>query len=351
MATSQNDFYNLYYKQGESEKNKLIQTKKDAAESDKKTINAYADDSVQAITDGYNADVSETNESYEDAFRKNDVQVKLNERYLERKAAEMGLTDSGMNRTQMTANQISYANQKGTLTAQRQKAIDTLAAAMRSNIREIETKRNDSLAQVESTLNNDIAQINADYASSVREQAANTYNAQNENTANWLSKYDSFLANLINEDFSPEYKLNLIENFSDTYGFESIKQANDALKRAGLDEYYYSEDGMLQQTEEALEQQKNNKTYTIRKTNDTANGFLGLKGLFGGIDSNDTYEIVDDETGKVVKTIENIDDFSSLTTEQKRKLSKLNINEEISTSDFNFSSDGLRRFIESISKE
>ena len=188
MAISQQEIYDEYYKQGEKDKNELINAKKDTAKSDEETIKAYADASVQAITDGYNADVAETTESYESAFRENDIQVKLNERYLERKAAEMGLTDSGMNRTQMTANQISYANQKGALTAQKQKAIDTLAATMRSKITEVETKRDDSLAQVKSNLNNDIAQINADYSSSVREQAAETYNTIYKTEAEEASK-------------------------------------------------------------------------------------------------------------------------------------------------------------------
>ena len=190
MAISQQEIYDEYYKQGEKDKNELINAKKDTAKSDEETIKAYADASVQAITDGYNADVAETTESYESAFRENDIQVKLNERYLERKAAEMGLTDSGMNRTQMTANQISYANQKGALTAQKQKAIDTLAATMRSKITEVETKRDDSLAQVKSNLNNDIAQINADYSSSVREQAAETYNTIYKTEAEEASKYN-----------------------------------------------------------------------------------------------------------------------------------------------------------------
>lgn len=178
MAVSVDERYKQYYNQGLKELNSQKNTLKKTAESDKNIINTNADASVQTVTDDYNTQISDTNESYEDAFKQNEVQVKLNERYLERKAAEMGLTDSGMNRTQMTANQLSYANQKGELTAQKQKAVDTLAAAMRAKIAEVKTNRNNSLAQIESTLNNNLAQLDADYASSVRQQAVDTYNAE-----------------------------------------------------------------------------------------------------------------------------------------------------------------------------
>lgn len=243
--------------QGEGGLNKKKEALKETAESDKKTINAYADDSLQSIRDGYNADVADAHESYEDAFRKNEVQVKLNERYLERKAAEMGLTDSGLNRTQMTANQLSYANQKGELTAQKQKAIDTLAAAMRAKITEVNTKRNDALAAVDSTLKKDIAQADMDFDKSIRETAAEMVKvdkeaetaktkAEQEAINTRTPKYEKLLIDIYNEDLLSEQKINAIETFGLAYGFETIEQANDILKRAGLDEdyeYVLKEDG------------------------------------------------------------------------------------------------------------
>ena len=178
MATSVDKLYQQYYNQGLDELNKQKNTLRNTAESDKNIINTNADASVQNITDSYNTQINDTEDSYEDAFRSNEIQVKLNERYLERKAAEMGLTDSGMNRTQMTANQLSYANQKGELTTQRQKAVDTLAAAMKAKISEVDIDRNSRIAQVESTLNNNLAQMDTDYAAAVRQQAVDTYNTQ-----------------------------------------------------------------------------------------------------------------------------------------------------------------------------
>lgn len=232
MAASVDELYKQYYKNGASELNSQKNTLKKTAESDKNIINQNADASVQSITEDYDTQIADTKDSYEDAFKANEVQVKLNERYLERKAAEMGLTDSGLNRTQMTANQLSYANQKGELTAQRQKAVDTLAAAMRGKIAEVNTERNTQLAQVESTLNNDLAQMDADYASSVRQQAVDTYNAEYKAEQEAASKYTYVYdtsGNVVDKYTADERK-NALADISAAFTGGAVDDANTAAR-------------------------------------------------------------------------------------------------------------------------
>ena len=211
-----------------TELNKQKEVLKNTAESDKKIINTNADLSVKNITDNYNTQISDTKETYEDAFLKNEVQVKLNERYLERKAAELGLTDSGMNRTQMTANQLSYANQKGELTAQRQKAVDTLAAAMRAKIEEVNVNRNNQITQVESNLNNNLAKLDADYAASVKQAQQAAHKAEQEaitKAAKTQQKDFSSLWKVLkdetdNRSSDDDYKLRLIDEYVMKYDID-----------------------------------------------------------------------------------------------------------------------------------
>ena len=103
MALSYDEYYKKLKEQGLSSVSKqeaaLIQNANDT----KKLYEDAANQSLAAIQEGYDTDLAETKQAYEDQFKRNEVQKVLNERYLERKAAEMGLTDSGMNRTQMTA--------------------------------------------------------------------------------------------------------------------------------------------------------------------------------------------------------------------------------------------------------
>ena len=223
MAKSVDERYEEIYNLGINEHNKNKETKKQTAQNDKQIINANADANIKNITNNYNTQIADTNKSYENAFQQNELQVKLNERHLERKAAEMGLTDSGLNRTQLTANQLSYANQKGEISRQKQKAVDTLAATMRSKITEVNTNRNNQIAQIDSALNNDLAQMDLDYASAARQQATDIYNAEykaeqereaerikaeqaNENK--YINVYDD-KGNVINKYTNDEKKQNL----------------------------------------------------------------------------------------------------------------------------------------------
>lgn len=178
--TSHDEYYKNFLKSSESSLNEGINTATKNAEKSKNIINTKYDGQKQTLQENYDAGVANTNEAYDDAFRKNEIQVNLNERYLERKAAEMGLTDSGLNRTQMTANQLSYANQKGELTRQRQKAIDTLAATMRAKMTDINNNQTADIAEVDMNLNTSIAQMKSDNQKWASEQASEMVKADKE---------------------------------------------------------------------------------------------------------------------------------------------------------------------------
>lgn len=105
------------------------------------TNNAIYDTQKQNVNSVYQQNVRDTVSSYEDALRSNETQKILNSRNIERRMAEMGLTDSGLNRTQQAAVQLSAANNAGAIQRDRQKAIDTLARAMASEISTIEANR------------------------------------------------------------------------------------------------------------------------------------------------------------------------------------------------------------------
>ncbi len=89
----------------------------------------------------YDGQMKDTKDEYRDLYRKNETQKYLDSRFIERRAAEMGSTDSGLNRSQQTAVALSHANQQGKLQRQEQKAIDTLAAAMTAKLTEIDTNK------------------------------------------------------------------------------------------------------------------------------------------------------------------------------------------------------------------
>lgn len=115
------------------------------------TINEIAAKNKQTITETHNAELKETEKSYDDQHRINAVQKLINERQVAENMANLGLTDSGLNRTQQTAVQLSYANQNAKLNTQRQSAIDALNRQMAAYITDIETKQASDIADVENT--------------------------------------------------------------------------------------------------------------------------------------------------------------------------------------------------------
>ncbi len=136
------------------------------------TSNKMYENQKNYANEEYNSQIKETKAQYDEAYRNNAVQKAVNERQIAETMASMGLTDSGLNRTQITANQLSYANQRGNIDRNLQKAVDSLALALRKSTTEIENNR---LAAE----NN----INQNYESTAATQATSLYNADAEKEA------------------------------------------------------------------------------------------------------------------------------------------------------------------------
>ena len=124
------ELYDIYKKQGTAQRDA------DVAASDK-----MYDTQRRQTQDTYDRQIKDTNNSYEDMYRENAVQRLINERKIAEDMAGLGLTDSGLNRTQQTAVQLSYANSKNKIDTNRQKAVDTLAASLADAVSRIDANK------------------------------------------------------------------------------------------------------------------------------------------------------------------------------------------------------------------
>ena len=222
MAKSSYDkYYEDLYKSGKGSVSAQETALKNAAETTKNLINQTANEELNAITEDYNSSVADVNKQYEDAFKRNATQRALNERYLERKSAEMGLTDSGLNRTQMTANQLSYANQNANLDAGLIKDVNALSAAMKARKLETEQKRRSDIATVESNLESSRAKLWSDYDAEVRSTAEDLYKSDADTQKSKSTAMNTLLSNLRKEDATDLDKQIYIKNYVDTYGVDS----------------------------------------------------------------------------------------------------------------------------------
>lgn len=124
------------------------------------------------VNENYDKVLKDTQEAYDEAYRNNAVQKMINERALEERTANMGLLDSGLNRTQQTAVQLGYSNQKAEIDRARRKAIDSVMLEKTGKINEIETNR---IAEQDA--------IKQNYNSQVASNANSVYKAELDNEA------------------------------------------------------------------------------------------------------------------------------------------------------------------------
>ena len=163
------ELYDIYKKQGTAQRDA------DVAASDK-----MYDTQRRQTQDTYDRQIKDTNNSYEDMYRENAVQRLINERKIAEDMAGLGLTDSGLNRTQQTAVQLSYANSKNKIDTNRQKAVDTLAASLA-----------DAVSRIDANKLADAEKIRSSYESGWNSAAQSTYAKElEEQTQRQKDAYD-----------------------------------------------------------------------------------------------------------------------------------------------------------------
>ena len=179
-------------------------------ENEVSTLNQVAATNKQTITNDYNAQISETEKDYNDLYDQNNVQRIINERRIAENMANLGLTDSGLNRTQQTAAQLSYANNQNRLSIAKQKAVEDLARVMNAKLSEIEIAR----AQNEQSIRSAYGQKAVDNATSI-------YNAEQDAAAKiqelQQDDYDKVMSVLGDKDYTSEYKQLYIDNYARKY--------------------------------------------------------------------------------------------------------------------------------------
>ena len=119
-----------------------------------------------AVKQNYAYETEKAEKAYDDSYRENAVQKLINERQVAESMANMGLTDSGLNRTQQTAVQLSYANNKASIDRQKQAQVDALAQQLAATLSEIDINKSTAVANIKSN-----------YETKAAENAASLYKA------------------------------------------------------------------------------------------------------------------------------------------------------------------------------
>lgn len=137
MANLETDYQKIL----ETQKNNLTSQRNES----EKNINSVHDSQIKSLKDEYNNSIHTVKTGYESDYQRNAVQKYINEKAIAEKNANLGLTNSGLNRTQQTAVQLSYANQKSNIDSGKNNALNELTQSLNSAISNIEQNRTSAL--------------------------------------------------------------------------------------------------------------------------------------------------------------------------------------------------------------
>lgn len=223
--------------------NKILEEETAALEDLKKkqqdTINKTHDNKISSEKDIYGKAIDDAKVAYESEYQKNAVQKLINEKQIAERNANLGLTDSGLNRTQQTAVQLGYANQKGNIDLAKQNALDTLSQNLATSLANIEQSRITSLADLDTSIQSQ-AQSNAMNRYNTNVEANTKMFSASQNSSN--SKGASFSEfNKINEDIKNTFKK---EFWNNAPGITS-KNIMNPYKKAAEKIYTYYASGFI----------------------------------------------------------------------------------------------------------
>lgn len=162
---------------------------KNDMQADIDTFSTGMDSQISNTQNYYGKLEDDTKTAYESQYERNAVQKLVNEKQSAERNANLGLTDSGLNRTQQTAAQLSYANQKGDIDLARQSKLDELSLELASAVTELQNEKASGIREITSNWNS--------YADT---RAENIYNTQYEGLVNQYNDIGDQITKIIESE-------------------------------------------------------------------------------------------------------------------------------------------------------
>ena len=276
--------------------------------AEKASFNSDVDKATAIATQNAAKAEETTKQGYEDVFRKNRLNQIINEEKTKERMINLGLIDSGLNRTQQTAIQLQAANADAAAVRNRQAAVDEIRRGIAEFTAQQEAKKNDysreRTAYWDAQANSQATSIyNAELEAAARKAEAEAAARKAEAEAK-QETLNQLITTLSNTELTHPQRVAAYKTYSDIYGFDNAEQANNIAERYGIGSV---NNGVLEEYNEPM--------YTLRKNGDF------------------TYDVIDSSG----KTIKNIDyrNITSLPKTQIEKIKNLEKNASITTKDLN----------------
>lgn len=188
----------------------ILNAQKEEKDKQHANVDAKYDILTKEITDKYSAEIENVKELYDDYIDKSYVQKLIDKKQVEETLANMGLTDSGLNRTQQTAVQLSHANRVGKYSLSKQQQIDSLAKEMQSKLTDAAIN-----AEQEKT------SINQSFQKSAESKATDLYETYEKGENKQEKAWTKVVNSLFDDDVSSKERTFILEEYFLKYGLNS----------------------------------------------------------------------------------------------------------------------------------
>ncbi len=182
MATQQ-EYYDQLYNQGKSTVEQQVADRKKRTEDNIGLYNSTIDQHAQAGIAGYQQSIEQAPLDALEQKEDNALREAINRKIVSENMANMGITDSGLNRTQQTALTLQRGKADTEVDRQTKEYVNQLQTAIDGVLLEAETKKADYANTQRNADEEYFDQIWANLENSAREGAATMYAADQEAAA------------------------------------------------------------------------------------------------------------------------------------------------------------------------
>ena len=181
MANSAQEYIDKLYNQSQGVAGQLHEQRKQSDDEVIQQINAAIDRATASSTNPYKTQMEQL--QYQSLFDANAVQELVGRRQVQEAMANMGLTDSGLNRTQQTALSVQRGNADASVRLAQQQKTQELQDKISQLVENAAAQKQQQEASIRANTSDWYNTLLSNFYSTAQQQGTSLYNAEQERAA------------------------------------------------------------------------------------------------------------------------------------------------------------------------
>ena len=183
MANSAQEYIDKLYNQSQGVAGQLHEQRKKSDDEVIQQINAAIDRATASSTNPYKTQMEQLPSQYQSLFDANAVQELVGRRQVQEAMANMGLTDSGLNRTQQTALSVQRGNADASVRLAQQQKTQELQDKISQLVENAAAQKQQQEASIRANTSDWYNTLLSNFYSTAQQQGTSLYNAEQERAA------------------------------------------------------------------------------------------------------------------------------------------------------------------------